>query len=342
MSYNLERELARFHTLSTKARRLHHGEIIAEDAVALTPAGGPVVRPAKHRYALTILGLIHGNETAGLAVLNEVLEQIVNGELKFNIPVALAIGNREAARQGKRFVDRDLNRSFAAPEEQRSTREGQRAKALEGVLAETAYLLDLHQVSRPSGRPFFIFPYRRQGLALARALHPRLTVVTHWGKSFSQDGMCSDEFVIKHGGQGITLELGQNGFDPYQIALGTAAASRALRVVSQWLETPGSSEAVRPGPSSSDDGELYTWAAQLPWPQGNLVELKANWQNFDEIKEGTELGHVDGQAILAPCSGRLLFPKYLSEEEQKRPDFARPAELCRILKSIRPQDLPEA
>jgi len=309
-------------------------ERLCEFGWLLKPRRTAVSLPVGKSIGLTLMGITHGNEWAGAAVLNDTLSHIAAGSINLNLPVAFVLGNPWAARQNKRFLERDLNRSFARQHPR--LREERRAVELMNVLQRTAYILDFHQTMRRSDRPFFIFPYSVQSLAFARQVMPRLTVVTHWGKPFSAEGMCSDEYVISQGGTGISLELGQNGLDPYQIAVGVDAALWAIR--SAAMTCAGDEDGLRRRVISYE-ADLYTWASIVPWPETGLVELIEGLENFREVRSGERLGVVDGQPLLATGDGKILFPKYLTRQQQSQ-QTTRPTEVLRIMRPLRIEELP--
>lgn len=287
-----------------------------------------VLRPksaSPETIGLTVCGIIHGNEVAGLPILNALLRDVLTGHASLEIPIALILGNPPAACQNRRFLERDLNRSFSRAHP--ATWEERRARDIEKVLARTAFLLDLHQTSEPSETPFFIFPYSAQGYRFARAVAPQLPVVTHWGAPFSKDGQCTDEYVNARGGAGITLELGQNGMRDEAIAAGLAAARQALAVVTRKL---AGEELPRPAGTPN----LYTWGEILPFPASGGNPLRPGWYNFKAVRKGEVLGETPEGTLVSPLDGRILFPKYVRDAAA-----ARPAELCRILKPVREEEL---
>jgi succinylglutamate desuccinylase len=346
-SQEIEAEIARFETFpDSVARQGSAGRFtvkaLAPFAYALTPAGGPRHVPKGKRFALTLIGLTHGNELAGGGVINGFLALLAAGVVPLDVEIAVILGNPWAARQNKRFLERDLNRSFASPlpAGRPGTLEGDRARALEPILADTALLVDFHQVTRDVDRSFFIFPYRPESYAFARAIAPWQTVVTHWGAGFSVEGKCTDEFVNASGGTGISLELGQNGLERKQVATGVEAALWALAYAAQRFAggESGAFELARQR-AQTFAPELYTWAEVVPWPAKGVVTLEPGWDNFAEVKAGQRLGTVDGVALAALKAGRMLFPKYLTPEQQAALT-SRPTELCRIMRRITEAELP--
>jgi len=335
MSWKIEDEIDRFNSYPKKVASHLAVEAICDHGFVVKPrTSGPRLSTNK-KFGLTILGLTHGNEYAGAAVLNNVLALLNSGVVRLDVPVAFVLGNPWAALENKRFLERDLNRSFCRV--QNNLLEEKRADVLEGILKDTAYLVDFHQISRPSDRPFFIFPYTKASYQFAREASPAMTMVTHWGDSFSSEGMCTDEFVNLEGGTGISIELGQNGFDVYQVATGTEAAIKAINATSRILKGDGL-DPFSLG-SAANKGELFSWAEVIKWPDAGIVDLKEGWDNFSPVQSGESLGTVDGIPINIKEGGRILFPKYLTRDQQLQLT-TRPTELCRIMKPIDLFELP--
>ena len=332
MTDSLQLHLETFKNFPREAKAHLQVEPLCDYGWLIKPKRTAVALPAGKEVGLTLMGLTHGNELAGVAVINEVLAHLGAGNIALKIPLAIILGNPWAAKENRRFLERDLNRSFGCGSA--TLKEEVRAKELTSVLDKTAFLLDLHQTTRPSDRPFFIFGYNERNYEFARAISPRLTIVTHWGKPFSNEGMCTDEYVISKGGTGISLELGQNGFDSYQIAVGVEACLWAIRVATAELNSESIAHRA-----SSHTSELYTWAEIMRWPAHGFVELNAGLNNFAEVHVGDILGRCDGEPVRAGASGRILFPKYLSRAEQEKLSV-RPSELCRVMKAISPAELP--
>ena len=328
----LETELERFRKLAGVQRTVGYVQVVPLDewTVELRPSRDTGTLHGGKSIGLTILALVHGNEVGGAASLNEVLDFFVTSGKGITFPIVFGLGNPWAAREGVRFLERDLNRSFA--NQAVSSLEERRARALEPYLAKSAFLLDVHQTTEVADRPFFIFPYEARGFAFANAVAPYASTVTHWGDPFSAEGQCTDEFVNSKGGTGITLELGQSGFDPYQVAFGVQCMFAAIRQV----EAVHCDAAQLKVPMAGlYGGQIYTWAGVVPYPKGD-TDLIPGWFNFKKVEQGDLLGHCDGVEIRSPATGRVLFPKYRRPQDVKRP----PTELCRIMKEIQLSDLP--
>lgn len=300
--------------------------------IATNPSVGSIL-PKDKDIGFTVTGMIHGNEPMGTAVLNEFLALILLNRIQFNIPIGVAIGNPWAGEENVRFRERDLNRSFLRTDS--SLLEEKRADELEMLLSRSTYYLDIHQTSERSERPFFIFPFTKQGFEFARAIGPSHAIVTHWGDPYSTDGRCSDEFVIARGGTGVTIELGQGGFGPYQLEVGVLATIRGLFAAEAYL-TKNPID-VTANPAYYAEGDIFTFDESYPYPQEGHVNLLEGLHNFRFIEKGENLGNVDGKPIIASHSGHILFVEYRRTAKATDP---RPKALCRVLKKITRSDLP--
>ncbi len=301
-------------------------EEAAEDVYLLRSAQTNKLNQQKD-IALAVMGLTHGNEVAGVSALTDWLRSMASQARFPEITVAVILGNVKAARLNQRFCERDLNRSFNRNET--GTWEDRRARELEKILQRTSYLVDLHQTILPSVSPFFIFPYKPESYAWAREINPRLPIVTHWGVPFSADGCCTDEYLNDHcGGVGVTIELGQNGFNPALVAAGSLAVQQAVATVTRRFKN----EAPLP---ASGEPEIYTWAASLPYPADG-EGLRPGYINFQDVKAGERLGGSNKTPLISSHDGKILFPKYPPK------DSPRPAEVCRIIRRIKAEELGKA
>jgi len=128
----------------------------------------PASRQNAHKEALIVSAGVHGNETAPIEALNQLVNQLISGALQPVCPALLILGNPQAMVAGKRFIDANLNRLFSGAhrrDEVRETPEAGRAQQLEQLcqtfagqtqaqgLALSHY--DLHTAIRPSQREKF-------------------------------------------------------------------------------------------------------------------------------------------------------------------------------------------
>ena len=300
-------EYSAFHTLASKlsARRL------ADDAYVIGAA------PQDEVIDLALMGITHGDEVAGLALMNELLRKL-SDDTKLRISLALILGNYQATKRGVRFIERDLNRCFDLGDD--ATLEAKRAHQLAPLLQRCRYLIDFHQTAARSEHSFSIFPFSEPNLAWARAVHGDYPIVTRLGENrqFSTAGMCTDEYVLQQGGVGITIELGQKSYEQSQVNHALAVALRAITQVEQG------------GITTTDRAvtDLYTLAQTLHYPDDGVFQL-APMHNFKPLMKGELLATFSNQQVTCAVDGYALFPKYHINRS------APPSEICHVLKKIR-------
>ena len=311
MTKNTQSKIDQFETLIKKASALFHVRKECDLAYILSTD-----EQADDAIDLTVMAVTHGNELAGIAVVNRILEYLLNMPQTLNFKLALVLANTPASLAGVRFRERDLNRSFDFKGDCDSY-EVKRAQQLEPLLKRSKLLIDLHQTIEASKSGFFIFPFSKGSFEFAHTLCPDLPIVTHWSGGFSKDGKCSDEFVNCHGGVGLTIELGHKGFDLYQESLGFNIIIRSFSI-------------VKHGFTKIQDikrNNIYSWAHVEKYPSGDVL-LKEGFCNFQNVEKGEQVYTLDSTPQFFPIQGKLLFPKYVAKNSQ------RPKELYRIMKDV--------
>lgn len=183
--------------------------------------GALEVRPPEARDNGTDLLLsagIHGNETAPIELLDELIHAIARGELKPRVRILFLFGNPEAMRRGERYVEQDVNRLFNGRHEQSSGNEALRACELERLAATffsvpDRYRLhyDLHTAIRGSKiEQFALYPWKegRQ--------HSRRELVRLHGAGMEAVLLQNKSSIVfsaytydKLGAESFTLELGK-------------------------------------------------------------------------------------------------------------------------------------
>lgn len=342
-------ELRHFEELVEAVIKLYGGVQLAHDVYLLgrgdktrSVAGGgskhKIRMPEGKKYPCALGAITHGNEVAGLSAMNAFLEALSLHEVILDYPIVVMLGNRKAALEGKRYVESDLNRSFAMDPADRAggCYEHSRAEELEDVLKDVAFYFDLHQTIGSSPKGFFIFSYSQTCYHFARRVLPYQEIVTYWTGNYTTEGICSDQFVRRKGGVGITLELGSKGFDNYQAAIGFQALLATQGYVRRYL-IQGLSPDL-PLHWSHQQGQVYTWKSVVRYPQTGMVKPNLEFGNFAEVKKGDILAEVSDGTILAPESGLALFPNRIFSEVGTT---KRPHELMRILRPVSEDEFPK-
>ena len=189
---------------------------------ALAPGiwrGGPEDAPQ-----LAVVGGIHGDETAGVHLVQALLRDLDTATLRWNLH--LAVGNPEAVNAGVRHLDSDLNRAFGAGAPAAGV-EGGRAATLRSALGRPRLLLDVHQTHCDTP-PLAVVKDTQAHLALACALGLD-TAVVDAGRIYG-DTMLAD-LADAGGGLGLTIESGRIGA-PESLEAASSAVSRAL--LGEW------------------------------------------------------------------------------------------------------------
>lgn len=115
------------------------------------------VGPPTERMRLLISVGVHGDETAPIEMMAELLDELSKIPQSLAIDLMIAVGNIEAIDQAKRYIDVDLNRLFSPHRTQfNDTKEAHRADELMQAAEQffgghqTKYHLDLHTAIRDS------------------------------------------------------------------------------------------------------------------------------------------------------------------------------------------------
>lgn len=134
-----------------------------EGVLMLTPIGS-------YTQSVVLSAGIHGNETAPIEILNQLVSDLLAGKLTLAIRLLVIFGNPPAIRTGKRYLTADINRMFGGRHQNDlPTDEARRAEILEQRMAEffaaelpsTRLHYDLHTAIRGSHHTRFgLLPYQ--------------------------------------------------------------------------------------------------------------------------------------------------------------------------------------
>lgn len=284
---------------------------------------------ADHGYHVIFGCIVHGDEVGSLPAAVAVLEAIDAGALRYGGRLSVVLGNRPAALLNQRFVEADLNRVFL-PDAPPSA-EARRAAALIPLLDTADIFLDLHQTIEPTASPFAIFPWSPEGEQWVRALNAAPCWVTRPpGVNFSPGLRCADEHVRLRGASGITVELGQKGFDPAAAALAERLMRETLRIADQLgrgAQTLAGAAEGQPSPIA------YEPDSHVAFTDPRMA-LRPGLQNLAPVRRGEVLSAEGSPLILSPGEGALLFPKYPPRDAEGRALGPLPAELVRVVRRL--------
>lgn len=161
------------------------------------------INGAKAGPAIAIFGGIHGNETVGVKVLDQLAESLtINAGT-----VYLVYANPKAIEAGVRFTEQDMNRCFAADPEtvhfsNGVSYEAARASELKTILNRCDALIDLHAFNDLEGEPFIIC--NDLSMDIAKILHGRI-ISTGWENLHTGS---TDAYMRRAGKVALCIECG--------------------------------------------------------------------------------------------------------------------------------------
>lgn len=214
------------HCLATADTQIESSfEILsAGTEVALLDSGVLRVEPSTAcNTSLVISCGVHGNETAPIEIVRDIVRDVLEEEQKVGQRVLFILGNPWAMQAAKRFTDVNMNRLFAGDWQQYDTglKEVKRAAKLEAFVANfyasepvtvtQRYHYDLHTAIRGSQRErFAVYPFvpgrtlpANQQAFLSRSDIETVLLQNEEGNTFSSFSS------LKYGAESFTLELGQ-------------------------------------------------------------------------------------------------------------------------------------
>lgn len=255
---------------------------------------------------------IHGNETAPIELLDELIHAIARAELKPRARILFLFGNPEAMRCGGRYVEQDVNRLFNGRHEQGSGNEALRACELERLAASffsipDRYRLhyDLHTAIRGSKiEQFALYPWK-QGRQHSRRELARLqragmqAVLLQNTPSIVFSAYTYD----KLGAESFTLELGKARPFGQNQQVNLSALRSSLEELIEGTE-----------PVSADqlDGlQLFSVAREIiKRSDAFRLHLRDDIENFTALDKGYLLAEdqSDSRWVIEEEGARIIFP----------------------------------
>jgi aspartoacylase len=167
--------------------------------------------PIGSRPRVLVVAATHGNERNAPWLLEQ-WQRRPELLASAGLELELVIGNPEAFAVNRRYLDRDLNRSFAPEllaDAARQEREIQRARALlasygPGGARPCPVVLDLHSTTSAMGNALVVYGRRPADLALAAAIQARLGLPIYLHEAdHAQTG-----FLVERWPCGLVIEVG--------------------------------------------------------------------------------------------------------------------------------------
>lgn len=281
---------------ATVARRFQDaGFAVAQPAPGVLTVKSPAPDPARASVLVSVG--VHGDETGPIEMVAYLVEALSRTPRELAVDLMLCVGNIDAIRLGKRFVDADLNRMFRA---ERGALAGTFEAGRADVLAEATrgffdgsgarrWHLDLHTAIRPSHYPMFaIVPE-----LIARAARDDLVA---WLGAAGMGAIIMNPassgtysyFTSEHlGAAGSTVELGRVGAlgrnDLSQFAAASAALDCLLR--------------ARPAPAAPAAPHVFATAQSITkLSDAFSMNVGRETWNFTALRKGEVIAR-DGETV---------------------------------------------
>lgn len=254
---------------------------------------------------------IHGNESAPIELLDRLLHQVANGELKPASRILFLFGNPGAIRRGERYLEQDMNRLFNGRHEEFTGDESMRAAELERLAAafwchpgRVRRHYDLHTSLRASKiERFAVHPWapgrtlQRPEMVLLRQLGMEAVLLQN-KSSWTFSAYCYEQLNA----EAFTLELGK-----------TLPLTSAVDLDLSWLET-GLKNMINGELETSEDLEglsVFSVSRELIKRSEQFrLNLPEETENFTELSPDFLVAEDAGGIswIVKERNARIVFP----------------------------------
>ncbi|NBA95704.1 succinylglutamate desuccinylase [Pseudomonas sp. R5(2019)] len=256
---------------------------------------------------------IHGNETAPIELLDELLHGIARGEIIPRARILFLFGNPDAIRRGERYIEQDVNRLFNGRHELTSGSEALRANELERLAtsffskpARKRLHYDLHTAIRGSKiEQFALYPYKegrqhsRAELARLRAAGMEAVLLQSKASitftAFTYETLDAEAFTLE---LGKARPFGQN----QDIKLNRLEAR-----LKQIIEGNEPEDDI----NNLDGLQLFSVAREIiKHSESFHLHLPADIENFSELSKGYLLAEdlAETRWIVEEEGARIIFP----------------------------------
>ncbi len=256
--------------------------------------------------SIFICSAIHGDEVGSIPALLRVIDDIKSKKITYNGKITLALGNVEAIKIGKRFVEEDMNRIFGKTG--LNTIDGRRAEEISFLIASHDMLIDLHQTIGPTKSPFYVIRGSEENIQLSKILASAPLAIIAEEAEFNGTGrMTATAYASQKNTFAYTLELSQKGYSPQAESLAYETIVKTLHILSTRKMSDWALLA-----ESAPPLELISiqYSHEFTDPKMRLLPGFANGDFCEKDTILGDVGDVGDHKILAPFDGYIFFPKY--------------------------------
>lgn len=293
-----------FDVLGGKATLLNTGVLLIEPE-----------SPAEPLRDIVISSGIHGNETAPIEIVNQLVGEIVLKKTEVKHRTLFMIGNVVAMNIAKRFEIENMNRLFMGKHEHigecyEKHRAAQLERYIDTFFSDSQgdairHHYDLHTAIRDSKyEKFAIYPYQgdkpwdKEQLCFLKSCGVNTILFSH-----APTGTFSYNSSAKYGAHGFTVELGKvRPFGENDMA-NFAAATNALRklITNQELNL---------GQFDNGDFNLFKVLGQITKESDNFkLNISDDLANFTDFPVDTVLAEdVNGNYVTKHTGEAIVFP----------------------------------
>lgn len=233
--------------------------------------------------SMAVVGCLHGDEIIGKKVVDEL------GDVKLKQgSLSLIIANNKALRKNKRFIKKDLNRSF--PGRKNGDGEEKLAYSLVKILRSFDYVVDLHATDSNVGSLSIV-------TKLSNDIKNFLRYVPVKRVAFIKESDFSKGNMIDFCKAGVSLEYG-----PDKTGGNFKKALADVQVILKNLGLLDGDKKLYP------EKELYTVSGVYTVGDGFVQNNKL--RNFCLIDIGQEIGKLGGSAVV---SKKEFYPLFLGK-----------------------------
>jgi succinylglutamate desuccinylase len=285
--------------------------------ISMLDSGVVKVEPASigsnYSSDVVISSGVHGNETAPIEIVDELVNDIVSGELTVNNRLLFIIGNPVAMNKQQRFDIENMNRLFNGNHKAKTHHEAYRAAKLERYVsdffeqgsAENRIHYDLHTAIRGSRhKKFAIYPftdgreYKKGALELFLAAGIDTILFGHAPSGtfsyFTSHQFAADAFTVE---LGKVKAFGENDMSEFK---------QIVTVLRNMVEAVTTKTKL----FSNNDFNLFAVKTELLKKSEHFkLNISDDLENFTEFTQGFQLTtDIDGGYKVEHSGEAIVFP----------------------------------